>query len=182
MSEFTDHLTEDHRAFIAKQPVFFIATAAAEARINLSPKGMDSFRVLDATRVGYLDVGGSGNETHAHLAADGRATIMFCAFERPALILRIYASGRAILPQDTRWPELAPHFELLPGTRQIFEFDINSVQTSCGWGVPLMTFERESQTLKKYASKYTETELLAYQINRTKSIDGLPIRLQDRVP
>lgn len=182
MSDFTDHLTEDHCAFIAKQPVFFIATAAADARINLSPKGMDSFRVLGPKRVGYLDVGGSGNETHAHLAADGRATIMFCAFDRPALILRIYAHGRAILPQDDRWDELVANFEILPGTRQIFEFDVDSVQTSCGWGVPLMTFDRESQTLKKYAAKYSEAELLAFQKTRTKSIDGLPVRLQDRVP
>ena len=182
MSDFTDHITDDHRIFIEKQAVFFIATAAAEARINLSPKGMDSFRVLGATRIGYLDVCGSGNETHAHLAADGRATIMFCAFERPALILRIYAHGRAVLPQDDRWNELAAHFTILPGTRQIFEFDVDSVQTSCGWGVPLMTFDRESQTLKKYASKYSEAELLVYQHNRTKSIDGLPVRLQDRVP
>ena len=182
MSDFTEHLTDDHRTFIAKQPVFFIATAAADARINLSPKGMDAFRVLDDKRVGYLDVGGSGNETHAHLTADGRATIMFCAFDRAALILRIYGHGRAILPQDARWAELAPHFTLLPGTRQIFEFDVDSVQTSCGWGVPLMTFERESQTLKKYASKFSEAELLAYQQSRTKSIDGLPVRLQDRVP
>jgi Pyridoxamine 5'-phosphate oxidase len=182
LSEFTAYLTDHHRAFIAKQPVFFIATAAADARINLSPKGMDSFRVLDAKRVGYLDVGGSGNETHAHLAADGRATIMFCAFDRPALILRIYVHGRAVLPQDDRWDALAVHFEMLPGTRQIFEFDVDSVQTSCGWGVPLMAFERESQTLKKYAAKYSEAELLAYQRDRTKSIDGLPVRLQDRVP
>lgn len=182
MSEFTDHLTDDHRTFIAKQPVFFIATAATDTRINLSPKGMDSFRVLGVKRVGYLDVSGSGNETHAHLAADGRATIMFCAFDRPALILRIYAHGRAILPQDARWAELAPQFEMLPGTRQIFEFDVDSVQTSCGWGVPLMTFDRESQTLKKYAAKFSEAELLAKQKKRTKSIDGLPVRLQDRVP
>ncbi len=182
MSEFTDHLTDSHRDFIAKQPVFFIATAAADARINLSPKGMDSFRVLDDRRVGYLDVTGSGNETHAHLAADGRATIMFCAFDRPALILRIYARGRAVLPQDVRWDELAAHFTLLPGTRQIFEFDVDSVQTSCGWGVPLMTFDRESQTLKKYAAKFSEAELLAKISTRTKSIDGLPVRLQDRVP
>ena len=182
MSEFTDHLTDDHRAFIAKQPVFFIATAAADARINLSPKGMDAFRVLDDKRVGYLDVGGSGNETQAHLAADGRATIMFCAFDRPALILRIYAQGRAILPQDARWDELAPHFTLLPGTRQIFEFDVNSVQTSCGWGVPFMTFDRERQTLSKYHNSISEADRLAKIADRTKSIDGLPVRLQDRVP
>ena len=182
MSEFTDNLTDDHRDFIAKQPVFFIATAAVDARINLSPKGMDAFRVLDDKRVGYLDVGGSGNETHAHLNADGRATIMFCAFDRPALILRIYAKGRAILPQDDRWDELAPHFTMLPGTRQIFEFDVDSVQTSCGWGVPFMTFDRERQTLSKYHSSISEADRLAKIADRTKSIDGLPVRLQNRIP
>ena len=182
MSDFFTHLTKDHRAFIAKQPVFFVATAAADAGINLSPKGMDSFRVLGDARVAYLDVGGSGNETHAHLSADGRATLMFCAFDRPALILRIYARGHAILPQDAAWDDLAVHFTLLPGTRQIFEFDIDSIQTSCGWGMPLMTFERESQTLKKFAAKYTEAELLAWQRDRETSIDGLPVRLQTRVP
>jgi len=182
MSEFTDHVTDEHAAFIAKQPVFFVATTAADARINLSPKGMDSFRVLDPARVGYLDVGGSGNETHAHLAADGRATIMFCAFDNPALILRIYARGTAILPQDDRWADLVPHFTILPGTRQIFEFAVDSVQTSCGWGVPHLTFERQRQTLKKYAQKYSDADLLAYQRDRTKSIDGLPVRLQTRVP
>jgi Pyridoxamine 5'-phosphate oxidase len=182
MSDFFDHITDDHREFIAKQPVFFIATAAADARINLSPKGMDSFRVLDGKRVGYLDVGGSGNETHAHLAADGRATIMFCAFDRPALILRIYAHGRAILPQDARWDELAPHFEMLPGTRQIFEFDVDSVQNSCGWGVPFMTFDRERQTLSKFHAAQDHDERMAALATRTQSIDGLPQRVQSHIP
>jgi len=182
MSEFFDRVTEEHRAFIAKQPVFFVATAAEGARINLSPKGMDSFRVLDDKRVGYLDVGGSGNETQAHLNADGRATIMFCAFESPALILRIYGRGRAILPQDERWDTLAPHFTLLPGTRQIFEFDVDSVQNSCGWGVPFMTFERERHTLSKYHAAQDPVERLAKIADRTRSIDGLPQRVQDRLP
>ena len=182
MSDFCDHITDDHRAFIEKQPVFFIATAATDARINLSPKGMDCFRVLDDNRVGYLDVGGSGNETQAHLNADGRATIMFCAFDRPALILRLYAQGRAILPQDARWDELAAQFTLLPGTRQIFEFDVDSVQTSCGWGVPFMTFDHERQTLSKYHSSISEADRLAKIADRTRIIDGLPVRLQDRVP
>lgn len=95
MSEFTDTLTEKHVAMIEQQPVFFVATAAADARINLSPKGYDSFRVIAPDRVAYLDLGGSGNETHAHLVADGRITIMFCNFDRPALILRIYGHGKA---------------------------------------------------------------------------------------
>ncbi len=182
MSEFFEALTDEHRAFIVKQPVFFIATAAPDARINLSPKGMDSFRIFDERHVGYLDVGGSGNETQAHLTADGRATLMFCAFDQPALILRIYVRGRAILPQDDRWNEMAAHFTMLPGTRQIFEFDVDSIQTSCGWGVPFMSFERERTTLSKYHRSITEAERLEKIANRTKSIDGLPVRLQTRVP
>ena len=145
MSEFTPELTDDHIAFVLKQPVFFVATAADGARINLSPKGMDSFRVLGPGRVAYLDVGGSGNETHAHLAADGRITIMFCAFDKPPLILRIYGRGRSVLPQDSEWAETAAPFTLLPGTRQIFLIDIDSVQTSCGWGVPFMTFDARTR-------------------------------------
>ena len=182
MSEFFDHVNADHRAFIARQPVFFVATAAASARINLSPKGMDAFRVLDDRRVGYLDVGGSGNETQAHLAADGRATIMFCAFERPALILRIYARGRAVLPQDAEWDELAAHFTMLPGTSQIFVFAVDSVQESCGWGVPFMTFDRERQTLSKFHAAQDPAARLVDIAARTHSIDGLPVRVQDRFP
>ena len=182
MSDFTDHVTDDHAAFIAKQPVFFVATAADGARINLSPKGMDCFRVLGPTRVGYLDVGGSGNETHAHLAADGRATLMFCAFDRPALILRIYARGRAVLPQDAEWEALAAQFALLPGTRQIFDFDVDSVQTSCGWGVPFLTFDRERQTLSKYHIADDPEKRLRTLAKRSKSIDGLPTRAATRLP
>ncbi|HEY5290376.1 MAG TPA: pyridoxamine 5'-phosphate oxidase family protein [Caulobacteraceae bacterium] len=182
MADFFDALTAGHRELIARQPVFFIATAAADGRINLSPKGMDCFRILGDRRVGYLDVGGSGNETQAHLNADGRATLMFCAFDQPALILRIYGRGRAVLPQDSRWDELAASFALLAGTRQIFEFDIDSVQTSCGWGVPLMTFDRERDTLNRYHSALTEAERLEKIKDRTKSIDGLTVRLQTRVP
>jgi len=180
--QFFDHVNDDHRAFIARQPVFFIATAAEGARINLSPKGMDSFRVLDARTVAYLDVGGSGNETQAHLNADGRATMMFCAFDQPALILRIYATGRAVLPQDEGWNTLAAQFTLLPGTRQIFEFDVDSVQTSCGWGVPFMEFDRERHTLSKYHAAQDKDARLAKLATRTKSIDGLAVRVQTSMP
>ncbi len=182
MSEFFPHVTEDHAAFIAKQPVFFVATAAADARINLSPKGMNSFRVLAPDSVAYLDVGGSGNETHAHLAADGRITIMFCAFDRPALILRIYGRGRAVLPQDADWDTMAVYFELLPGTRQIFVIDVDSVQTSCGWGVPFMSFDKERTTLSKYHAQQDPAERMKVVASRTKSIDGLPARPQSHLP
>jgi hypothetical protein len=176
--EFFPTLSDKHADFIAQQPVFFVATAAELARINLSPKGMDCFRVLSPSQVAYLDVGGSGNETQAHLNADGRITIMFCAFDRPALILRIYGRGRSVLPQDADWAGLAPHFTLLPGTRQIFLIDVDSVQTSCGWGVPFMAFERERETLSKAHRQYSPGEYREKINTRTKSIDGLPVTLQ----
>jgi hypothetical protein len=178
VAEFFHSIDPKHAEFIAKQPVFFVATAAEDARINLSPKGMDAFRVFSPTQVGYLDVGGSGNETQAHLSADGRITIMFCAFDRPALILRIYGRGRSVLPQDSDWDALAEQFQILPGTRQIFVIDVDSVQTSCGWGVPFMSFDRERETLSKAHRQYGPGEYLEKIKTRTKSIDGLPVRLQ----
>ncbi|MBU7580567.1 MAG: pyridoxamine 5'-phosphate oxidase family protein [Porphyrobacter sp.] len=180
MAEFTETLTEKHIAMIAAQPVFFVATAAAEGRINLSPKGYDAFRVLSPTQVAYLDLGGSGNETHAHLAADGRITVMFCNFQNPALILRIYGRGRAVLPQDAAWDTLAAHFTLLPGTRQIFDIAVESVQTSCGYGVPLMQLESERETLVKYHRQADPAAWEAKTAGRTRSIDGLPTRPTDR--
>ena len=176
MADFFDALNDKHIAFIERQPIFFVATAAAEARVNLSPKGMDSFRVLSPDRVAYLDVQGSGNETNAHLIADGRITIMFCAFDNPALILRLYGRGRPVLPQDADWSDHARHFELLPGTRQIFAIHVDQVQTSCGWGVPYMTLERERDTLSKYHRQHGEDVRQAKYAVRLKSIDGLPVR------
>jgi hypothetical protein len=181
LAEFFDALTQDHSEFISRQPVFFVATAAAGARINLSPKGMDCFRVLGPKRVGYLDVGGSGNETQAHLTQDGRITIMFCAFDKPALILRIYGRGRFVLPQDPEWGETVAAFKVLQGTRQIFLIEVDSVQTSCGWGVPFMAFERERDTLSRAHASYDPVERLAKISTRTKSIDGLPVKVQTEI-
>jgi hypothetical protein len=180
LSEFFDHLTDDHIEFVRRQPVFFVATAAEGPRINLSPKGYDAFRVLDPKRIAYLDLAGSGNETHAHLAADGRITLMFCAFDNPALIYRIYGHGRAVLPQDDDWQALARHFDILPGTRQIFDISVDSTQTSCGWGVPRMTLESERQTLVKYHRQSDPDEWMKKVNGRTRSIDGLPTRPTDR--
>ena len=180
--EFFDEITDSHRIFVEKQPVFFVATAAAEARINLSPKGMDSFRVLSPGRVAYLDYGGSGNETNAHLAADGRITIMFCAFDQPALIYRIYGHGRAVLPQDDDWAELASYFSIERGVRQIFEIAVHSAQTSCGWGVPKMTLDAERQTLRKYHANDVPADRLAKYATRHSSIDGLPARSPTILP
>lgn len=181
MSEFFDALSDEHIAVIEAQPMFFVATAAADGRINLSPKGLrDTLKVLSQSQMAYLDLGGSGNETHAHLAADGRITLMICNFQQPALILRIYGRGRAVLPQDDGWDDLAACFTLLPGTRQIFVIDVESVQTSCGWGVPLMTYADDRQTLVKYHGQSDPREWEAKFAARVQSIDGLPARATDR--
>tara|TARA_R110002126_G_scaffold1015_21_gene6043 strand:- start:11295 stop:11849 length:555 start_codon:yes stop_codon:yes gene_type:complete len=180
MAEFFDALNDDHIAFITKQPMFFVATAAADGRINLSPKGYDAFRVLGPDRVAYLDLGGSGNETHAHLVADGRITIMFNNFANPALIMRLYGHGQPVLPQDEGWDELATHFDILPGTRQIFDISVDTVQTSCGWGVPRMEMTAERETLVKYHRQSDPDAWVEKMSGRVQSIDGLPTRATDR--
>ena len=180
MAEFFDELNDAHRAMIAAQPVFCVATAAPGARVNLSPKGYDCFRVLGPKRVAYLDLGGSGNETNAHLLADGRITLMFCNFRQPAQILRIYGTGRPVVPWDREWEELAAHFTLLPGTRQVFDIAVESVQTSCGYGVPLMTLERERPTLLKHHARADPGEWAGKYKRRRASIDGLPAKTTDR--
>ena len=180
MADFFDTLSEDHVAMIARQPLFFVATAAEGARINLSPKGYNCLRVLSPRRVAYLDLGGSGNETNAHLLADGRITLMFCNFQQPALILRIYGRGEPVVPWDRAWEELVPHFTMLPGTRQIFDIAVESVQTSCGWGVPVMTLERERPSLLKHHANADPVEWAGKYRTRRKSIDGLPTRTTDR--
>jgi hypothetical protein len=183
MAEFFDALDDGHRHFIARQPVFFVATAAAGARINLSPKGMDCFRVLGDSRVAWLDVEGSGNETNAHLLADGRITVMFCAFDRSALILRLFGHAEPVLPQDEGWRDLHARFVAMPGTRQIFVMAVDQVQTSCGYGVPQMDLVRERPTLAKHLAKATDEERLAgWGDSGATSIDGLPIRWPSALP
>jgi len=181
MAEFLDSLTGDHVAMIERQPVFFVATAAADGRINLSPKGLaDTLKVLSPTRVAYLDLAGSGNETHAHLAADGRITLMVCNFEAPALILRLYGRGRAVLPTDPDWEGLAAQFLLLPGVRQIFDIAVEGVQSSCGWGVPAMSLNHHRDTLPRYHAAQDPEAWVQKQAGRTRSLDGLPTRATDR--
>ncbi len=174
--DFYDHIDEKHAAFIACQPVFFVATAAPGARINLSPKGMDTFRVIGPNRVAWLDYGGSGNETNAHLLADGRITVMFCAFDRPALIYRLYGRAVPVLPQDEAFAALASHFRLERGVRQIFDMTVESTQGSCGWAVPEMALKAERQTLRKFHAQEEPAERLQKYADRNRSIDGLPVR------
>jgi hypothetical protein len=143
--------------------------------------GTHCFRVLGPRQVGYLDLGGSGNETHAHLAADGRITLMFCNFRQPALILRIYGRGRPVLPQDVGWAALALKFTLLPGTRQIFLIDVESVQTRCSWGRAVHGLRsRARDTLTKYHRQADPAAWVKKLSGRTRSIYGLPTRATDR--
>lgn len=177
MSKFFSQIDEVIREFIQRQHMFFVATAplGVEARINLSPKGLDCFRILSDRSVAYLDLTGSGNETSAHLEENGRITIMFCAFEGAPNILRIYGRGRTVLPSSPEWENLFGLFPTYPGTRQIFIVEIDQIQTSCGYAVPLYEFKSDRQTLIKYSEQQGEVALSQYRDmkNRT-SIDGLP--------
>ena len=177
MAEFFDALTDDHQRFIARQPVFFVATAAPEGRINLSPKGGPSVAVLASDRLLWLNLTGSGNETAAHLLAQDRLTLMWCAFEGPPLILRVYGSARAIHPDDAEWARCAKTIAAPVGARQYFEVTVEQVQTSCGYQVPLMDFREERSALTKWAEKKGEDGIAAYWRERNAvSIDGLPTR------
>jgi hypothetical protein len=174
-----DHITPELQSFIESQPLFFVATAPtlASGHVNLSPKGMDTFRVLGPGRVAYLDLTGSGNETAAHLRDNGRITFMFCAFGGKPQILRLYGRGRAVGPADREWAGMSSLFPPLPGARQLVVADVSRVQTSCGFGVPNMTFDGQRDALVRWAEAKGEDGLRAYweQKNRT-SIDGLPTR------
>ncbi|HJU12244.1 MAG TPA: pyridoxamine 5'-phosphate oxidase family protein, partial [Candidatus Binataceae bacterium] len=175
MSNWYKEITPELKQFIAAQKVFFVATAPSKGRINLSPKGMDTFRVLSPSRVIYLDITGSGNETAAHLLDNGRVTIMFCSFDKTARIARLYGRGRTIHERDAVWPEYLAMFTLEPGIRQVMEIDIESAMTSCGYGVPQMESLSERDTLRKYWQKRDEQTLSAYQHKENvRSIDGLP--------
>jgi hypothetical protein len=171
-----DSITAELRAFIDAQRVFFVATAPLEAagHVNLSPKGMDTLRVLSPTRVAYLDLTGSGNETAAHLAQNGRVTLMFCAFEGMPKILRLYGRGRAVTPGSREWSELSAHFPALPGARQVIVADVTRVQTSCGFGVPLMQFDGQRDVLVRWAEGKGDHGLRKYREEKNRvSIDGL---------
>jgi hypothetical protein len=176
MGKFYRALDESLRQFIAQQHMFFVATAAAAGRINLSPKGIDSFRVLSDQLVGYLDLTGSGNETAAHICHDGRMTIMFCSFSEDPLILRLYGRGRIVGADDPQWGELFPKFPALPGTRQLILLQIESVGTSCGFGVPVYELRQERPTMLEWATKLGEPKLAEYRRKHNRvSIDGLEI-------
>lgn len=183
MGNFSATMSAAHIAFIQKQKLFFVATAplSADGHINLSPKGLDSFRVLSNQKVAYLDVVGSGNETSAHILENGRITFMFCAFDGPPNILRLYGNGYTVLPGQENWSELIGEFVPVPAIRQIIVADIYKVQTSCGFSVPLYEYAGERDHAEKWAAKKGEAGLAQYVLEKNVvSLDGLPTAIAQK--
>ena len=177
-------MNDHHKSFINKQHLFFVATSplSTEGHLNLSPKGLDSFRILSDSCVAYMDITGSGNETSAHLLENGRITFMFCAFDGPPNILRLYGKGYTILPGHPRWNELAGFFTIHPSARQIIVADIFKVQTSCGFAVPYYTYTGERDQADKWAKSKGPAGLEEYKKEKNLvSIDGLPTPLSLQV-
>ena len=171
-------LSDTHIQFIAKQKIFFVGTATADSRINVSPKGMDSLRVLSNSRIVWLNVTGSGNETSAHVQQQPRMTVMFCAFDGPPLVLRLYGTATVVHPRDSEWRELFSLFPPLLGARQIFDVTIDLVQTSCGMAVPYLSYAGDRELLSKWAEKKGEEGLRQYRAEKNDlSLDGIPTHI-----
>ena len=171
------HLSPSLIAFARAQPVFFVGTAGAGGAVNVSPKGMDTLRIVDGRRIVWLNLSGSGNETAAHVLENGRMTLMFCAFEGEARILRVYGTACTVHPRDSTWGELIASFPELAGSRQIFDMEIERVQISCGTGVPLMKHvgERAPQEMLPFYAEMPPGGLAAYWARKNAvSIDGKP--------
>lgn len=175
MGTLHDEISTYLQTFMEAQPLFFVGTAAADGRVNVSPKGMDTFRVLGPRRVMWLNLTGSGNETAAHILANPRMTLMFCAFEGKPMILRLYGQARMYHEGDAKWHRHIGQFPAYTGARQLFELEIDAVQTSCGFAVPLMAFQAHRDTLDKWAETKGRVGIKAYwQEKNTRSLDGEP--------
>lgn len=171
-------LSEKHVEFISRQKMFFVGTAAADGRVNISPKGMDSLRIINNKRVVWLNVTGSGNETAAHVQLDPRMTIMFCAFEGAPLILRLYGTAKVIHKTSPEWDAVQALLPSLPGARQIFDLDVDLVQTSCGMAVPYFGYEGDRELLSDWAVKKGDEGIKAYWAQKNQfSIDGVPTHI-----
>lgn len=178
MGKRLDAITPELQSFIKTQQIFFVGTAAADGRVNVSPKGSDSFRVINKNKIVWLNLTGSGNETAAHLLMSNRMTIMFCAFEGKPMILRLYGKAKIYHQRDAEFKKYSNLFQKNVGTRQIIEMEVDLVQTSCGYAVPLMDFKEERTTLDTWAKKQGKEKIEAYWKNKnTKSIDGFETKI-----
>ena len=175
MANFMDSISTALQNFINEQEMFFVATAAKDGRVNLSPKGLDSFRILDANTVLWLNYTGSGNETAAHLQEVNRMTIMFCSFKGNPLILRLYGEAETYHERDAEWENLLSQFYLNAGARNIFKLKVDSVQTSCGYAVPEFEVKGQRSRLVEWADQKGEEGIKSYWAEKNKkSIDGMP--------
>lgn len=175
MAQRFDTLNERLTRFIREQKIYFVGTTPTDGRVNVSPKGMDSLRVLDDSTVAWLNVTGSGNETAAHVQENGRMTLMFCAFEGNPLILRLYGTARVYHQHDPEWAQWYAHFEPIPGARQVFVLDIDMVQTSCGMAVPFFDYQGERELLREWAEKKGEDGIRTYWEEKNQlTLDGKP--------
>ena len=180
MAKLYDHLPEKLAAFIKAQKIFFTGTAATQGRVNVSPKGTDSLRVLNEKQILWLNLTGSGNETAAHLKEVNRITLMFCAFDGEPMILRVYGKAKTIHRQDAEWDKFYSHFPRNNGARNIFLVEVESVQTSCGFAVPLMDYQEDRTILTDWSAKKTDNQMKSYwEEKNTTSIDGFETGLFD---
>ena len=178
MAKRFDRLEDDHRRFIAEQHIFFTGSAAPTGRVNVSPKGMDSLRVIGPDRILWMNLTGSGNETAGHLLEDPRMTLMWCSFTLRPLILRAYGTALTFHRGDDGWAQRAAEFPGHHGARQIYDVAIDLVQTSCGYAVPFMDHAGDRDTLEKWAAAKSDDDLRAYrQEKNTLTIDARPTGL-----
>jgi len=180
MGKFSNSITTAHKQFIKDQHIFFVATAplSRDGRVNLSPKGLDCFRVVNDNKVAYMDLVSSGNETSAHTLENGRITFMFCSFSDKPNILRLYGKGLTVLPNSDLWDLYSKDFKIYPSTRQIIVADIDLVQTSCGFGVPLFNYTGERNIHFEWAEKKGTEGLIQYiKEKNLRSLDSLPTNL-----
>lgn len=173
-----DHITDDHKGFIEAQHIFFCGTAADEGRVNISPKGMDSLRILGPNRIIWRNWTGSGNETAAHLARINRMTLMWCGFETRPMIMRAYGSARTLHPRDADFATLNRHFPPTDGARQIYDMTVEMLQTSCGYAVPYFDHKGPRDTLEKWTEDRGADGIATYWQDRNQhTIDGLPTHI-----
>ena len=175
MAKQFDSIEEQHRKFIEEQHMFFTGSAGPEGRVNISPKGMDSLRVMGPNRILWMNLTGSGNETAGHLLENPRMTLMWCSFTTRPQILRTFGTARAVHVNNSDWDELAQHFPAHRSARQIFDLDIDLVQTSCGYAVPFMEFQSDRDTMQKWVNDKSDAQIRDYWLTKnTQTIDGKP--------
>ncbi|MDJ0859499.1 MAG: pyridoxamine 5'-phosphate oxidase family protein [Dinoroseobacter sp.] len=181
MAKQFDRIEDMHKAFIEEQQMFFVATAGPEGRVNLSPKGMDSLRVLGPNRIVWLNVTGSGNETAGHLLQNPRMTLMWCSFTKRPMILRAYGTARAVHRDAEDWDVLAGLFPGGPEKRQVYDLSVEMMQTSCGFAVPFMDYAGPRETLTHWAKDKGEDQIHAYWREKNQTtIDGAPTNIVAR--